>query len=81
MLPAYISTIQTRGKSAETQPDFRAFTQGVEIGAGWIRRGENSRKDYVSPSTAAADLAPRQALSPSRRCFRPGRRQRICTDL
>jgi uncharacterized protein (DUF736 family) len=40
--------------------DFRVFTQGVEIGAGWIRRGENSGKDYVSLSLAAPEFGPRK---------------------
>jgi uncharacterized protein (DUF736 family) len=35
-------------------------TQGVEIGAGWIRRGENSGKDYVSLSLAAPEFGPRK---------------------
>jgi uncharacterized protein (DUF736 family) len=77
---ADIDIIPNRDKSAETQPDFRVFTQGAKIGRAGAP-AENSRKDYVSPSTAAADLAPRQAPSPSRRCFRPGRRQCVYTDL
>jgi uncharacterized protein (DUF736 family) len=43
-----------------THPDFRVVTQGVEIGAGWIRRGENSGKDYVSLSLAAPEFGPRK---------------------
>jgi uncharacterized protein (DUF736 family) len=57
---AEIDIIPNRDKSAETHPDFRVFTQGVEIGAGWIRRGENSRKDYVSLSLAAPEFGPRK---------------------
>jgi len=57
---ADIDIIPNRDKSAETHPDYRVFTQGVEIGAGWIRRGENSRKDYVSLSLAAPEFGPRK---------------------
>jgi uncharacterized protein (DUF736 family) len=55
---AEIDIIPSRDKSAETQPDFRVFTQGIEIGAGWTRRGENSGKDYVSLSLAAPEFGP-----------------------
>ncbi|UPT84595.1 DUF736 family protein [Bradyrhizobium barranii subsp. apii] len=34
--------------------------ENVGIGAGWIRRGENSRKDYVSLSLAAPEFGPRK---------------------
>ena len=46
---ADIDIIPNRDKSAETHPDFRVVTQGVEIGAGWIRRGENSGKGEGTP--------------------------------
>ena len=57
---ADIDIIPNRDKTADTHPDFRVMTQGVEIGAGWIRRGENSRKDYVSLSLAAPEFGPRK---------------------
>lgn len=57
---ADIDILPNRDKTAETHPDFRVFTQGVEIGAGWIRRGENSGKDYVSLSLAAPEFGPRK---------------------
>jgi uncharacterized protein (DUF736 family) len=43
-----------------THPDFRVVTQGVEVGAGWIRRGETSGKDYVSLSLTAPEFGPRR---------------------
>ena len=33
---------------------------GVEVGAGWVRRGEISGKDYVSLSLAAPEFGPRR---------------------
>jgi uncharacterized protein (DUF736 family) len=57
---ADIDIVPNRDKSAEQQPDFRVFTQGVEIGAGWIRRGESSGKDYVSLSFAAPEFGPKK---------------------
>ncbi|MCP3384669.1 DUF736 family protein [Bradyrhizobium sp. CCGUVB4N] len=57
---ADIDIVLNRDKSADTQPDFRVITQGVEIGAGWIRRGESSGKDYVSLSVAAPELGSRK---------------------
>jgi uncharacterized protein (DUF736 family) len=51
---AEIDIVPNRDESADTHthPDFRIVTQGVEIGAGWIRRGNNSGRDYVSLSLA-----------------------------
>ena len=43
-------------KSAEGQPDYRVLSQGVEIGAAWLRRGQMSGKEYVSLSISAPEL-------------------------
>ncbi|MCP1843941.1 uncharacterized protein (DUF736 family) [Bradyrhizobium sp. USDA 4524] len=55
-----IDIVPNRDKSADTHPDFRIIAQGVEIGAGWIRRGESSGRDYVSLSLAAPELGSRK---------------------
>jgi uncharacterized protein (DUF736 family) len=57
---ADIEIVPNRAKSGETQPDFRVLTQGVEIGAGWLRTGETSGKEYVSLSLAAPEFGPRK---------------------
>ena len=57
---ADIEIVPNRSKSADNQPDFRILTQGVEIGAGWIRTGEASGKPYVSLSLAAPEFGPRK---------------------
>ncbi|MVT63591.1 DUF736 family protein [Bradyrhizobium pachyrhizi] len=57
---AGIDIVPNRSKSTEAQPDFRIFAQGAEIGAGWIRRGETSGKDYISLSLAAPELGSRK---------------------
>ncbi len=57
---AEIEILHNSGKSAETQPDYRVWAGGVEVGAGWIRRGEMSGKDYVSLSLAAPEFGPRR---------------------
>ena len=46
--------------SSDTQPDYRVSAGGVEVGAGWVRRGEMSGKDYVSLSLAAPEFGPRR---------------------
>jgi uncharacterized protein (DUF736 family) len=66
---ADIDIIPNRDKSAETRPDFRVLTQGIEISAGWIRRGENSGKEYVScrsqrPSAVLASSTPISVAPP-----------------
>lgn len=57
---ADIDVVPNAGKSAENQPDFRVLAQGVEIGAGWVRKGEVSGKDYVSLGLAAPEFGPRK---------------------
>lgn len=47
-------------KSDDSQPDYRVSADGVEIGAGWVRTGEASGKDYVSLSLAAPEFGPRK---------------------
>jgi len=57
---ADIDILPNAAKSADNQPDFRVLTQGVEIGAGWLRTGEASGKEYVSLSLAAPEFGPRK---------------------
>jgi uncharacterized protein (DUF736 family) len=57
---AEIDLVPNASKNADNQPDFRVLTQGVEIGAGWIRTGETSGKEYVSLSLAAPEFGPRK---------------------
>jgi len=57
---ASIEIRPNRGKAGEAQPDFRVFSEGVEIGAGWRRTGEVSGKEYVSLSLAAPEFGPRR---------------------
>jgi len=47
-------------KTSDAQPDYRVMAGGVEVGAGWVRRGEMSGKDYVSLSLAAPEFGPRR---------------------
>jgi uncharacterized protein (DUF736 family) len=57
---ADIDIVPNSAKSADNQPNFRVLTQGVEIGAGWLRTGESSGKEYVSLSLAAPEFGPRK---------------------
>jgi uncharacterized protein (DUF736 family) len=59
-ISADIAIVANRSKSAETQPDYRVLSDGVEIGARWIRRSESSGRDYVSLSLAAPEFGPRR---------------------
>ena len=43
-------------KVSPNQPDYRVLSQGIEIGAGWVRTGQTSGKDYVSLSIAAPEF-------------------------
>jgi len=56
---ADIEIVRNRAKAHETQPDYRVYCAGCEVGGGWIRTGERSGKDYVSLSMAAPEFGPR----------------------
>ena len=49
-----------RSKSGDVQPDYRVYSEGVEIGAGWVRTGQVSGEQYVSLSLAAPEFGPRR---------------------
>jgi uncharacterized protein (DUF736 family) len=51
-----VPIILVADKSSPTQPDYRVLSQGIEIGAGWIRTGQVSAKEYVALSIAAPEL-------------------------
>lgn len=57
---AEIEIVPNRSKTGESQPDYRVSAGGVEVGAGWIRTGEASGRDYVSLSLAAPEFGPRR---------------------
>ena len=47
-LRAPIDILLNPSKSSETQPDYRVYSQTVEIGAGWVKKGQTSGEDYIS---------------------------------
>src|SRR3546814_2742280 len=51
-----VEIVPNRAKSAPNQPDYRVLSGPVELGAGWIRTGERSGKEYVSLAIAAPDF-------------------------
>lgn len=57
---AEIEIVPNTRKTSEAQPDFRVSAGGVEVGAGWTRRGEASGREYVSLSLAAPEFGPRR---------------------
>ena len=57
---ADVDILPNSGKTADSQPDFRVLTKGYEVGAGWVRKGETSGKEYVSLSRAAPEFGPRK---------------------
>jgi uncharacterized protein (DUF736 family) len=59
-ISADIAIVVNRSKASDTQPDYRVLSDGVEIGAGWMRRSETSGRDYVSLSLAAPEFGPRR---------------------
>ena len=57
---ADIEIVANDSKSSDAQPDYRVLSDGVEVGAGWVRRSETSGRDYVSLSLAAPEFGPRR---------------------
>ena len=55
-----IEILPNERKTGDSQPDYRVMANGVEVGAGWTRRGESSGRDYVSLSLAAPEFGPRR---------------------
>ena len=52
-----IEIVPNANKTADNHPDFRVLSKvGYEIGAGWLRMGESSGKEYVSMSLAAPEF-------------------------
>lgn len=47
-------------KSGDVQPDYRVWSDGVEVGAGWLRRSDTTGNLYVSLSLAAPEFGPRR---------------------
>lgn len=48
------------GKEGSVQPDYRIYSDGVEVGAGWIRIGAQSGKAYVSLTFETPEFGPRR---------------------
>jgi uncharacterized protein (DUF736 family) len=59
-IKADIDILPNMQKTSDSQPDFRVVTEGIEIGAGWTRKGETSNKEYVSLSIAAPEFGPKK---------------------
>ncbi|KRQ10020.1 hypothetical protein AOQ73_09020 [Bradyrhizobium pachyrhizi] len=57
---ADIDIVPNRDKSSDAPPDFRIFTQGLEVGSGRILTGESHGTDYVSLSLAVPGLEGRK---------------------
>ncbi|WP_454882605.1 DUF736 domain-containing protein [Sphingomonas oryzagri] len=57
---AEVEIIPNRSKTSDAQPDYRVSAGGVEVGAGWVRTGEASGRDYISLSLAAPEFGPRR---------------------
>jgi len=57
---AEIEIVANASKTSDAQPDYRVLSDGIEIGAGWLRRSETSGRDYVSLSMAAPEFGPRR---------------------
>lgn len=53
---AEILILPNKDKKAENQPDYRVVSEGIEVGAAWVRKSESSGKEYISLSIAAPEF-------------------------
>ncbi len=60
---APIDILPNTSKNGDTQPDFRVYSGNVEIGAGWMRTGETSGKDYISLALADPAFGPKKLFA------------------
>jgi uncharacterized protein (DUF736 family) len=47
-------------KCSDSQLSFRVITEGIEVGAGWTRKGETSNNEYLCLSIAALESGPKK---------------------
>ncbi len=59
-IQAEILIVPNDQKAGSNHPDFRVYTDGVEIGAGWLKVSNSSGNEYVSLSLAAPEFGPRR---------------------
>jgi uncharacterized protein (DUF736 family) len=57
---APIDILLNPSKSSDTQPDYRVYSQAVEIGAGWTKTGQNSGESYISLTLADPAFGPKK---------------------
>src|SRR5262245_39769844 len=57
---APIDILPNTAKNSDTQPDFRVYSQTVEIGGGWWRVGKSSGEKYLSLSLADPVFGPKK---------------------
>jgi uncharacterized protein (DUF736 family) len=50
-------------KNGDNQPDFRVYSGGVDIGAGWVRTAESSGNEYVSLGLADPAFGPKRIFA------------------
>ena len=55
-----IEIAHNANKTAEKQPDYLIFVEGVEVGAAWNRVSNTSGNEYVSLQLAAPEFGPRK---------------------
>jgi len=78
---APIDILLNPSKSSDTQPDYRVYSGGVEIGAGWRKTGKTSGEDYVSLSLADPAFGPKNLYANLGRAAGQDERKSLCRDL
>ena len=57
---APIDIMLNPSKSGDTQPDYRVYSQAVEIGAGWTKTGQTSGESYISLTLSDPSFGPKK---------------------
>jgi uncharacterized protein (DUF736 family) len=59
-ITAPIDIFLNSAKNGDKQPDYRVYSRTVEVGAGWIKKGQTSGEDYISLSLADPSFGPKK---------------------
>ena len=70
---ADIAILPVPDKASPNQPDYRVLSQGIEIGAGWLRKARPSGREYRIALHLGTRVRLAHALMPTSDAPRSGR--------
>ena len=62
---AEIAILPVADKASANQPDYRVMSQGIEIGAGWLRKGQTPARSTCRSRSRRRSSVPRRSTPTS----------------